>query len=240
LERPAVAALIGPATSSSAAGEVWHYFDQQLEYPITMLDSDRFGETDLEDFDVFILPAGGYGSVMSVETLETVKQWIRRGGRLIALESAVSFLAGKEGFSVKAKKESDAAKDSVDHAARRYGDRNRNGITDDVPGAVFRVGMDTTHPLAFGYGAWYYTLKRSDDVYAYLEGDNDWNVGVLPENGLMSGFVGSEALENLKEGMVIGVQAMGRGEVVYLADDPLFRGFWYGGRLLLANAVFMR
>jgi hypothetical protein len=33
---------------------------------------------------------------------------------------------------------------------------------------------------------------------------------------------------------------MGRGEVVYLADDPLFRGFWYGGRLLLANAVFMR
>jgi hypothetical protein len=37
----------------------------------------------------------------------------------------------------------------------------------------------------------------------------------------------------------MGVQTMGRGSVVYLADDPLFRGFWYNGQLLFSNAVFM-
>ena len=31
---------------------------------------------------------------------------------------------------------------------------------------------------------------------------------------------------------------VGRGEVVYLADSPLFRGFWADGQLLFANAVF--
>jgi len=31
---------------------------------------------------------------------------------------------------------------------------------------------------------------------------------------------------------------MGRGRVIYMIDDPLFRGFWYNGRLLLSNAVF--
>jgi hypothetical protein len=35
------------------------------------------------------------------------------------------------------------------------------------------------------------------------------------------------------------VQPMGRGSVVYLADDPLFRMFWQNGKLLFANAIFM-
>jgi len=31
---------------------------------------------------------------------------------------------------------------------------------------------------------------------------------------------------------------MGRGQVVYLIDNPLYRGFWEQGKLLFANAVF--
>jgi len=32
---------------------------------------------------------------------------------------------------------------------------------------------------------------------------------------------------------------MGRGNVVYLADNPLFRAFWHNGKLLFGNAVFI-
>jgi hypothetical protein len=32
---------------------------------------------------------------------------------------------------------------------------------------------------------------------------------------------------------------MGRGSVVYMVDDPLFRSFWENGKLLFSNAVFM-
>jgi len=35
------------------------------------------------------------------------------------------------------------------------------------------------------------------------------------------------------------VQTLGRGTVVYMADDPVFRSFWENGKLLLGNAVFM-
>ena len=38
---------------------------------------------------------------------------------------------------------------------------------------------------------------------------------------------------------VIGTQDLGRGQVVYLASDPLFRGFWQNGKLLFGNAVFV-
>jgi len=31
---------------------------------------------------------------------------------------------------------------------------------------------------------------------------------------------------------------MGRGQVIYLIDNPLYRGFWEQGKLLMANALF--
>jgi hypothetical protein len=32
---------------------------------------------------------------------------------------------------------------------------------------------------------------------------------------------------------------MGGGNVIYFAEDPLFRSFWENGRLLFSNAVFL-
>jgi hypothetical protein len=34
------------------------------------------------------------------------------------------------------------------------------------------------------------------------------------------------------------VQDMGRGTVIYLTDNLLFRSFWENGKLMLCNAVF--
>ena len=34
-------------------------------------------------------------------------------------------------------------------------------------------------------------------------------------------------------------EEVGQGAVVYFVDDPLYRAFWYEGRLLFGNAVFM-
>jgi hypothetical protein len=43
----------------------------------------------------------------------------------------------------------------------------------------------------------------------------------------------------LQNGLLFGVQNMGRGNAIYLADDVLFRSFWENGKLLFANAVFL-
>jgi hypothetical protein len=62
---------------------------------------------------------------------------------------------------------------------------------------------------------------------------------VLKKDNRMAGFAGSKVKEKLKDGLVIGVQEMGRGSIVYLAEDPIFRSFWENGKLLLSNAVFL-
>ena len=38
--------------------------------------------------------------------------------------------------------------------------------------------------------------------------------------------------------MILGVENFGKGELIYFCDNPLFRGFWENGKLLVANALY--
>jgi hypothetical protein len=100
------------------------------------------------------------------------------------------------------------------------------------------VDIDNSHPLAFGYPNYYYTLRLDENVYEFLK-EGGWNVGVIKKDGYVSGFTGSRAKEKIKDGLIFGVQESGRGQVVFFADDPLFRSFWENGKLLFCNAVFL-
>ena len=40
----------GEDVSGMNMGEVWHFFDWQLEYPITLVDMDRVGQPELLRF----------------------------------------------------------------------------------------------------------------------------------------------------------------------------------------------
>jgi hypothetical protein len=50
--------------------------------------------------------------------------------------------------------------------------------------------------------------------------------------------VGHKAQESIAQSLSYGVQPMGQGEVIYMIDNPFFRGFWHNGKLLISNAVF--
>ena len=45
--------------------------------------------------------------------------------------------------------------------------------------------------------------------------------------------------KEMKNNIIFGVQDVKKGRIVYLADNPLFRAFWYNGKLLFGNAVFI-
>lgn len=238
MRAPRIAIVAGSAVSSYSLGELWHFFDEQLEYSTTLVNSDDFGSLPLFRYDVIILPSGSYGDVLSERRLEEIQNWIREGGRLISLGNATRFLAGKDGFGLQIKPdEDDEDEDSLGVRLQPYADRNRHEITEDVTGAIFRTELDNTHPLAFGYEQDYFTLKSSSRAYVWLE--DGWNVGVLKEGSRVAGFAGTEALDALKNSLVLGMESVGRGEVIYFVDNPIYRGFYYSGRLLLANAVFL-
>ena len=158
-----------------------------------------------------------------------MQNWVRDGGKLIAIQSAVEQLADKKGFDIK-KKETDDKKDGKPDAKKRaddlkiYDKRDRDALRSSVPGAIFRLNLDDTHPLGFGMPGYYYSIKLSDDIYDYL-GDNGWNVGTVKKDAYVSGFAGQKSKEKIKDGLLLGVQSMGRGSVIYMVDDPVFRSF---------------
>lgn len=243
VKAPRVGVVVGEGTLPPAAGEIWHFFDRDLNYPVTLVDGTSLAGTDWTALDVLILPTNyNYGRFLTDRTLAALRDWVRAGGKLIALERGAAYLAGKDGFELREKEDKsvkdkpDTKKTAVD-SLKRYGDRERTAISDETPGSIYRVDMDASHPLGFGLASGYYALVQNAYNFDYLK--DGWNVGYLRGDNYVAGFAGRNAREKLKNTLLIGVQNSGRGSVVYLADDPLFRGFWYGGKLLFANAVFM-
>jgi len=237
LRAPRVALLSGEGTSNNAVGEVWHYFEQYLDYPVTLINTSDFGRVDLSPFTVLVLPNGNYRFLNDKAMAEQLRNWVNRGGKLIALEGAVAQLASLE-WGIKTRKSDDSSDNKDPYAAlRRYEDREREELPYVTPGSIYRVELDPSHPLAFGYPSLYYTLKQEDRVYDFLQ--EGWNVGVIKRERPVAGFVGAKLQPRVQDGLVFGVQDMGNGQVVYLADDVLFRNFWENGKLLFANALFL-
>jgi hypothetical protein len=238
LEAPRVAMLTGSPASSASVGELWHLFDEVWRYPVTRIQAEDIRSVDLDDYDVLLLPSGNYSRIWPDDQLDGLRSWIRSGGRLVAIEGAASWLTGKDGFALKAAPRDEPA-DSVRTAMARdkvYAERERDRLASDNPGAVFTAEVDTTHPLGYGLSDTTWILRRRADGPVVMTGSNAWNTGMVGER--VSGHVGYRAEPRIQGTLAFGAEEMGRGTVVYFVDNPVFRGFWYAGRHLLANAVF--
>ena len=243
IKKPVVALLTGKGVNPNAAGEVWHLFEQQLNYPISLINAEEVDGGSLKDIDVLILPDGNYKFLKDKESAAEVKMWVQQGGKIIVLNNAAAQVAKAE-WGIKLKKSDDDEKndDKKDNKniyadIKRFENRERDGMVNNIPGAIYKVELDNSHPLAFGYDNNYYSLKLGSDMYEFMK--DGWNVGIIKKENQTAGFVGSNTREKIKDGTVIGVMPMGSGSVIFFADDPIFRNFWENGKMLLANAVFL-
>jgi len=230
-----IAVLSGKETSSLSFGEIWHFFETQLHYPITNIDASDFENIKYTNYDVIIIPDGNYKKVLTKENLEKLKQWVQSGGTLIAIGNALMPFANKKEFSLKEKKTNEE-KISVDLTP--YAGRERKNVTKLITGSIFKSLLDPTHPLAFGYGKAYFSLKLGSTSFEYLKKGN--NVAYFDETTkTVSGFAGSTAVKKVPKSLLFGEEKLGNGSIIYMVDNPLFRSFWENGKLFVANAVFL-
>jgi len=246
LKAPKIAVLSGKHVSSLGFGEVWHFFEQQIQYPITVLDTDYLNSVNLDKYNVLILPNGMYSSKLNKDKLADLKKWVEKGGRLVAIDRALGVFAESKEFNLSKYKDDDEKKEKekVEKELKEkleleaYDNLERKSLSNLITGSIFNVTMDNTHPLGFGYDKKYHTLRLNSNHYSYLK--EGYNVSVIKDkSNLVSGFAGDNALKNIDKSLVFGVEKKGKGAVIYLADNPLFRSFWENGKLIFSNAVFM-
>lgn len=238
INRQKVAILSGKGTSSLRFGELWHFFETQLHYPLTVLDAESIGRINFNPYDVLIIPEGSYNRVFTKDVLKRIGEFSRNGGTVIIIGSALKSFADKEGFALKSKTSQKEDPKKEESSLIPYKDMERTRINSSITGAIFKSELDYSHPLAFGYKNPYFSLKLNAASYAYLK--NGSNVAYFDTATPIAGFAGKEAVKRLPKSLLFGEEKKGRGSLIYMVDNPLFRSFWENGKLFFVNAVFFR
>ena len=237
--KPKVALISGEGTSSSAVGELWYFFERELNYPLTLIKTGNVKTDDLSDYDVLLITSGTYPALK-----DTIVDYAKRGGKVVVFEKAISIFASEKSTSLfkavetrTAEQKAAEKKEKSDDLTllKKFSDEGRYMLSDQSAGSIYKVTVDTTNPYGFGLGREWFLLKQ-EQPYPFLTKGN--NIGYILENKPVSGFAGYKYQKQIKNTMVIGSEPIGKGEVIYLTDDPYFRAFWKSGRPLLWNVVF--
>lgn len=254
LKQPKVAMLVEPPFSTYTAGQLYFLFDQVTALPVERVRTSilkqttipkfgqRYGGADLLDYDVLILPGGGnhLKKLFGKEHLQTIKEWVSKGGVLIATESAAEF------FTKKASKFTtiellQSSKDTTEQAAFvPFADRRDYHGKKNIPGAAMNATLDNSHPLAFGMPDHLFSLKFGSK--ALKPNATFQTVGRYASNDeqlLAAGYASQENLQRLAGNSFAGVQPIGNGKVVFLLDNTQYRMFWRGPSRMMQNAVLL-
>ena len=234
LVKPKVLVVGGDKVGVNDYGQVWYFMEQELEYPLTVVAPESVGSLDLDEYTILVLPSGFYN--FSDNEQKKLMDWVGKGGRIVAISGALRNFADKEGLQLKRKvqekKEEDAPRQKT------YAEEERAFLSGFIPGAIFKVNMDNSHPMAAGFGSDYFSLKTSSSAYDLME--KGWNLGVIKDKAEHVGFAGSTAVKQAKNSLVFGYEEKGKGEIFYFVDNPLFRAFWKEGARLFANTICLQ
>ncbi len=238
--KPEIALVGGEGVSSGTFGELWYFFEREVNYPLTVIGTDYLNSVDLSKYDVLLLPSGSYS-----RQKDKLLEYVKEGGRLVAFERAISLFAAEETTNLhKAveakKKEQEAGKEKIrtddPSDLKKYENQRRERLKERSAGSIYRIDLDETHPYVFGLGGKWFLMRRSSSHYPFMDGGN--NIGYILNSEPVAGFAGSEFQKEVKNTLVIGSERIGSGEVVYITDDPFYRAYWKSGRVLLGNVIF--
>ena len=230
LEKPKVAILSGPGTSSYGVGEIWHLTNSRMKIPSSLLNAENLSKWKLAKYNTILVPDVYYDELESTD-IENLKEWVLNGGTLIGTQTGSSWIINKKILDEKLKKTENMKLDIAYDQVQKVNGAQRIG------GAIFEVELDNTHPIAYGYNKKTPLFRRGTHFFELSE-RNAANVGRYTNDPLVSGYISEEKTSEIKNTASIIARRQGRGHIVLFADNPSFRAFWYGTDGLLLNAIF--
>ncbi len=249
---PRILVAAGSGISVTSYGALWYFLETELGHPFVPVPLGSIGGMyTLSDYNVFIIPSGSAGTIRSElgsSGIARLKQWVQDGGVLIAYDNSALFPGHDDvGLStVKAlgddeddkKEEKDSLPSGPEYTPPLASPSADPDQPASIPGSIFRATLDQTHWLTMGYqgNVLPVMVQRGPLLAPATRGDNP--VVFVGDSLLLAGFAWPENTEKaLNETAWATVERRGRGHVVLLAEDPLFRAFWRGPAKLLTNAM---
>ena len=232
LKKPEAIMVIGTGVAASEAGEVWHLLDQRLSMPITKADVLTFSRIDLTRYNTMIMVSGNY-ALLDKSSVDKIKAWIQNGNTLITIKGGAEW-AIKNGIT-----KHKLITDSVFSSTRQFYDRavEIEGAK-ALGGSIFKIDLDTTHPVGYGFTNKYVSVYKNGLTF-FQKSTNPYNtVAQYLNEPVVGGYVHVTTLKKMRNNPSILVGQEGMGRVILFADEPNFRGAWYGTNKLFLNALF--
>jgi hypothetical protein len=227
--------ITGEGVSNYDAGAAWHMFDQRLGIAPVMVELHRLDGIRLHDYTHLVMMDGHYDAIGD-GLRKRIVQWVKDGGILVTSNRAAEWA---QGLCFAATCEEGAAAPSEKPAARAYGQFEDDSAQRTTGGAIVATVLDLTHPLAFGYQRDALPLFRRSNTLLEASGNAYATPVRYTGEPLMSGFIGADRLEEIRNQPAVIAERNDAGLVVRFANNPLFRGFWRGTERLFINSLYL-
>jgi hypothetical protein len=250
--RPLVAVLSAPpVTQDHTFAGIRSVLESDFGFTFSPVSMETINGADLGKYTAVVLPhAGmdirggpnfdeGYHGALELDNL---RRYVQRGGTLVAVKGAAAVIAGDSvlgpdiamdgwathaaGAIVRAEWETPPGPDSGEVVWRE-------GLREDVGLPLLASGVQAQD---FAAPAVYPILLRA------REGGTAETIaryGADSTRLVLDGFVEAPDRAELAGRPFVVIQPVGRGRVIYFADDPTWRGYWYGLNLLFLNSVIL-
>ena len=198
----------------------------------------HFRRANLDKYNTLVMVSGSYSQLDSVQR-KKLKDWVSKGNTVITIAGASKWMIDrklvKESLTKKPK-----SKTKKETKRLPYVDAGEHRGRERVGGAIFQVDLDVTHPLGFGYRSSKLPVYKNNMVFLAPSKSPYSTVAKYTQNPHIDGFVSKNNLEHfIKPSASLLVSPIGGGRAVLFADNPNFRGAWYGTNRLFLNALFL-
>ena len=230
-----VAMLIGEGVNSYEAGEVWHLLDTRIGMPLTKIRLDQFSRISLEKYTTLVMVSGSYDQLDNKQ-IDKIKNWIEEGNTLITIAKGSSWAIESDLINETLVK----SKNDTKYSRKRYVDSSEHIGRERIGGIILNADLDLTHPLAFGYHDKSIPVYKNNNVFINKTKDDYSSVAIYSEDFHIDGYISElNRKEYIPGAASLIVSNVGSGRVIVFADNPNFRGTWYGTNKLFLNAIFL-
>ena len=224
-----IAVVVDGSFDVNQQGELAYYLTQKMQLKPSFIPLNQVKRANLSEYSHLIFPNTRSLEFSKSETV-LLEDYVRKGGRVLWMENAVSGIKDKE-LALLAKNLSDSTETAV-----AYEDAERNEISKTLTGNLIEANLEKTHPLGFRI--------QKDRVIVLNQVENlvlpntQWKSILSTEKSTKYyGFMGSKVKGKLDHSMFLATFALGGGNYIWFGFNPLFRAIPNQTMTLFENAI---
>lgn len=228
--------IAGNGTNATEVGEIWYYLDTVLGIKVPLVNIDQLNDVNLSNYSHVIF-ADGYYSRVSHYFVEKLTAFVNEGGHIIGQKRALAWLNQQGLLQTQVNTKGDFSQ-LFDTQYLKFKDKANLQAQQSIGGVMLSLDVDDTHPLSFGLSNHVVGVMKNNVISLETTKSPFINVANYGEPVVLSGYLAKEYQQIFVNSPAIIAEPKGKGSVIAMTDNLLFRNTWFSTQKIFANALY--